>query len=121
MLSAGLLTAQLPVPFTLAIVSPTHTAPQAHCHESITFRKDLLGRDSYVVCLLSFGTSDNVEFDFLVFHQRLVSFTLDAVVMNEHVRSILTGDESVAFGLIEPFNRTFRQSEHLLSPLDFGH
>ena len=77
---------------------------------SIGYCDALFADDSDVVCLLALVAFDDVEFNFLVFHERLESFALDTAVVDEHFRAIFTADESVAFGLIEPLDSTFSHS-----------
>jgi hypothetical protein len=59
-----------------------------------------------VGCLGAFGRVDNVELDLLAFGQRLEAAVLYVAEMNEHIAAFFTGNESKAFGIIEPLNGT---------------
>src|SRR5664279_2969674 len=56
--------------------------------------------------LQSFGTLLDVELDALAFVQRPIPLSLDGAVMNEHVFTSLTLDETKAFVVVEPLNGT---------------
>jgi hypothetical protein len=63
--------------------------------------------------LQPFGSLFDRELDFLVFIQRTESFTFDARVMDEYVVSGFTGDETISFGIIEPFDGSGLSFTHL--------
>lgn len=48
------------------------------------------------------------ELDRVSFLQTFVAFGSDRTVVHKDVGSIVTTDESVAFGIVEPFDRTFQ-------------
>jgi hypothetical protein len=55
-----------------------------------------------VGCFGAFGRVDNVELNLLAFSQRLKAAVLNVAEMNEHIAAFFTGNESKAFGIIEP-------------------
>jgi hypothetical protein len=57
------------------------------------------------------GRVDNVELHLLAFGQRLEAAVLNVAEMNEHVAAFFTGNESKAFGIIEPLNDTCLHDE----------
>jgi len=56
---------------------------------------------------------NNIEFDFVAFFQGLIAVQLDRRVMNEDIWPVITSDESVALGVIEPLDLTFELSHRL--------
>src|SRR5215471_12761238 len=59
--------------------------------------------------LLSFS---DFEFDLVALLQALITFRSDRAVVNKDIRPISAPDKPVAFGVIEPLNRSF-QTFHL--------
>ncbi len=55
-----------------------------------------------------------VKFDFIAFFERFVPIQLDRRVMDEYIRPVITSDESIALGVIEPLYLTFVLSHRLL-------
>jgi hypothetical protein len=71
-----------------------------------------LGLELYNVgCFGALGRVDNVELHLLAFSQRLKAAVLNIAKMNEHIAAIFTGNESKAFGIIEPFYGTCLHDE----------
>jgi hypothetical protein len=70
--------------------------------KSVSVRLELYN----VGCLGAFGRVDNVELHLLAFGQRLEAAVLYVAEMNEHIAAFFTGNESKAFGIIEPLNGT---------------
>jgi len=62
--------------------------------------------------LRAFLSLSDFEFHSVTFLQALVAFGSNCAVMHKDIRSILTADESVTLGIIEPLDRTF-QSFHV--------
>jgi hypothetical protein len=56
----------------------------------------------------------DVELDFIAFFKRFVSIQLYRRVMDEYIRPVITSDESVALGVVEPLNLSFVLSHRLL-------
>lgn len=56
----------------------------------------------------------DVKLDFIAFFERLVPIQLNRRVMDEYIRPVITSDESVALGVIEPLHLTFVLSHRLL-------
>ena len=63
--------------------------------------------------LRSFLALNDVELYFVAFLQGLIAVQLDRRVMNEDIRPVVTSDESVALGVIEPLDLTFELSHRL--------
>jgi len=61
----------------------------------------------YGVRLRAFLAFDNVELDFIAFFERFVSVQLNRRVVDEYIRSVVTSDESVALGVVEPLDLAF--------------
>jgi hypothetical protein len=59
-----------------------------------------------VGCLGAFGRVDNVELHLLTFSQRFEAAVLDVSEMHEDIAAFFAGNESKAFGIIEPLNGT---------------
>ena len=66
----------------------------------------------YVAGLRTLLAFYNLKLDRVALLQAFVAFGLDRAVMNEHVGTVFTADESESFGIVEPLDRTF-QSGHL--------
>ena len=66
---------------------------------------------SYLVCLRSLGSLDDVEFDFIAFFEALIAFALDGCVVNEYVGALIATEETVPFSVVEPLDSSF-QSFH---------
>src|SRR6185312_11247908 len=66
------------------------------------------------VRLGTFLTVYDVELDFVAFFERFISVQLNRRVVDEYVRSVITPDESVALGVVEPLHLTFVLSHRLL-------
>src|ERR1700691_5319480 len=64
--------------------------------------------------LWAFLPFNNIELDLVAFFQRLVPIKLDCRVVDEYIRSVLTSDESVALGVVEPLNLSFVLSHRFL-------
>jgi hypothetical protein len=65
----------------------------------------------------TFLTLDDVELHVIAFFQSFVSVQLNCRIVNEYIRSVLTSDESVAFGVIEPLDLPFVLGHRLLPSL----
>ena len=65
------------------------------------------------VCLRPLLTLNDVEFDVVPFFERLVAFQLNRGVMDEYIGPVITSNESVALGVVEPFHLTFVLSHRL--------
>jgi len=72
--------------------------------------------------LRTFLTLDNVELHVIALFQSLVTIQLDCRVVNENIWPVITSDESVALGVVEPFHLAFELSHRVLPflPLDGG-
>jgi hypothetical protein len=71
-----------------------------------------LGLELYNVgCFGALGRVDNVELNLLAFSQRLKAAVLNVAEMNEHIAAFFTGNESKAFGIIEPLYATCLHDE----------
>src|SRR5260370_22958244 len=68
-------------------------------------RNDETSDDSDVLSLLALTTLRHVELDALALVEGLVSVTLDCGEVNEHVVTLLAGDEAVTLFGIEELNR----------------
>jgi hypothetical protein len=68
----------------------------------------------YRVGLRTFLAFHDVELDFIAFFERFVSVQLYRRVVDEYIRPVVTSDESVALGVIEPLNLSFVLSHRLL-------
>jgi len=67
----------------------------------------MISNFSYVCGLQPFRTFDNLEFDFIPFHQRFEALTSDRGKMTENIFSILLFKKSKALRVVEPFYFTF--------------
>ena len=56
----------------------------------------------------------DVELDFIAFFERFISVQLNRRVVDKYIRSVITPDESVALGVVEPLNLSFVLSHRLL-------
>src|SRR3954469_23243051 len=68
-------------------------------------RSDSTSDDANVLRLLTLATLRNVELDVLALVEGLVSVTLNCGEVNEHVVTLLAGDEAVTLFCIEELNR----------------
>jgi hypothetical protein len=59
-----------------------------------------------VSSLQTLGTFFDREFHLLALLQVLEAFALYGAEVNEYIRTTFTFDEAVAFGTVEPFDRT---------------
>jgi len=60
--------------------------------------------------LRAFLPLNDVELNVIALFQRLVTIQLDCRVVNENIRPVITSDESVALGVIEPLDLAFELS-----------
>jgi hypothetical protein len=58
----------------------------------------------YLIRLWAFLSLNDVKFYFVAFFQTFISIDLDGAVMNKNVRSIVSSDKSVPFGVVEPLD-----------------
>src|SRR5712672_3974890 len=58
----------------------------------------------HVGSLRTFRPLHNFEFDYISFLQCAVTVSDDGGIVNEHIRAIVTPDEAITFGVIEPFH-----------------
>jgi hypothetical protein len=64
-------------------------------------------RSSYVFCLGSLAALDDLEFYLFAFLQAFVAFGFHCTVMHKDVRTaVVTADESISFGIVEPLHFT---------------
>jgi hypothetical protein len=72
------------------------------------------------VRLRSFLPLNDVELDVIALFQSLVTIQLDCRVVNENIWPVITSDESVALGVVEPLDLAFVLSHRDLPflPLD---
>ena len=63
--------------------------------------------------LRTFLPLDDVELDIIALFQRFVTIQLDCRVVNENIRPVITSDESVALGVVEPFDFAFELSHRV--------
>ncbi len=66
----------------------------------------------YIAGLRALLAFYNLKLYRVAFLKAFVSIRLDRAVMNEHVGTVFTADESEPFGIVEPLHGTF-QSGHL--------
>ena len=62
----------------------------------------------------------DVELDFVAFFERFVSIQLYRRVVDEYIRPVITSDESVALGVVEPLNLSFVLSHRFLPSFVVG-
>ena len=65
------------------------------------------------ICLWPFLALNDVEFHFVAFFQGFIAVELNRRVMHENIWPVITSDESVALGIVEPLNLTFELSHRL--------
>src|SRR5215472_3653720 len=70
-------------------------------------REELLGSLVYVCRLRAFLSLDNFEFHVIAFLKTLITFGGNRAVVHKNIRPFVAPDESVAFGVVKPFDRTF--------------
>jgi hypothetical protein len=68
-----------------------------------------------VSCLLTLRPLRNFKLYCVAFLKTFVSFRIDGTVVHEYIRAILTPNETIPLGVIEPLNGSF-QSIHLKPP-----
>jgi hypothetical protein len=61
----------------------------------------------HLVGLWAFASLDDVELYFIAFFKALISLALDGTVMDEDIGPTVAAQETVAFSVVEPLNRTF--------------
>jgi hypothetical protein len=61
----------------------------------------------------------DVEFDLIALFERFVSIQLNCRVVDEYIRPIITSDESVALGVVEPLDLTLELSHRFLPSFSF--
>ena len=59
---------------------------------------------SYLVCLRSFLSLNDVKFDIVAFFQALIPVDLDRAVMHENIRPVVTPDKSIPLGVVKPLH-----------------
>ena len=69
----------------------------------------------YCVGLRPLLPGNDVKFDFVALFQGFVSVHLNGRVVDEHIRTVFTADESETFGVVEPLDCAFILS-HRISP-----
>jgi|SRR5271170_6464517 len=62
---------------------------------------------SNLIGLRAFAPLDDVELHFVAFFEALVAFALDGTVMDEDIGPTVAAQETVAFSVVEPLDRTF--------------
>ena len=85
--------------------------------ESVSTQEDQSGRLScgllcHTLCLRTFLSLNNFEFNVIALLEALISLRLDGTVVDEHVRAVIPADKAEALRVIEPFNFTFN-SRHV--------
>jgi len=65
--------------------------------------------------LRAFWTLGYLKLYLVAFLQAFIAFGRDSAVMDEHIRSSITSDEAITFGIVEPFHRAF-QTFHFAPP-----
>src|ERR1035437_8006580 len=63
--------------------------------------------------LRPFLSLDNLKLHLVALLQALVAFGGDGAVMNEHIRSIVTAEEAVSFGVVEPLHGALQTFRHV--------
>jgi len=71
----------------------------------------------YRIRLGTFLALDDVEFNVIALLQGLVSIQLNGRIVNEHIRTVIPSDESIAFCVVEPLDLPFVLSHWLLPSL----
>jgi len=64
--------------------------------------------------LQALGAFLDGKLHFLAFFKGTVTFPRDAGIMDEHIRSIFTRQETIAFGVVEPLYRSDNSIRHSL-------
>ena len=67
----------------------------------------------YSIRLRTFLPLNDVELNVIALFQSFVAIQLDCRVVNENIRPVITSDESVALGVIEPLDLAFVLSHRL--------
>ena len=73
--------------------------------------------EGHSFCLRAFLSFDDIELNLIALFQRFESIHLDCRVVDEYVRPVFTSDESVALGVLEPFNYSFELCHEFLPSL----
>ena len=60
-----------------------------------------------LISLRAFGSLNDVELDLVAFLEALIALALDRTVMDEDIGPTVAAQETVAFSVVEPLNRTF--------------
>jgi hypothetical protein len=68
-----------------------------------------------VSCLLTLRSLRNFKLYRVAFLKTFVSFRIDGTVVHEYIRAIITSNETIPLGVIEPLDGSF-QSIHLKPP-----
>src|SRR5258708_184986 len=66
-----------------------------------------------VLCLQAFRAFHDLERHAVALIEALEPLTEDAGVMDEHIRSMFPGDETIAFGVVEPLHCSLLCHENL--------
>jgi len=75
------------------------------CRRETTGRAEsLAARFLHVGGLWTLRPLHDFEFDDISFLQCAVTVSDDGGIVNEHIRAIVTPDEAITFGVIEPFH-----------------
>ena len=79
-----------------------------------------VSQSDHCIRLRAFLPLDDIEFDVIALFQSLVTIQLDCRVVNEYIWPVITSDESVALGVVEPLYLPFMLSHRVLPflPLD---
>jgi len=62
--------------------------------------------DSHILCPRTFLILDDGKFHALSFFQRSVTDTLDGAIVDKDVFSVVSGDKTIAFCVVEPLDDT---------------
>jgi hypothetical protein len=68
---------------------------------------------SYVGCLRAFGALNDLKLDGVAFLQGLVSIPIDRGVVDKNIGAIVSANKSIAFRIIEPFDRSLHADASL--------
>jgi hypothetical protein len=60
----------------------------------------------YVGSLWSFGSLDNFKFHGIALLKGAVALAGNGGIVHEHIRAVISTDKSVAFGIVEPLDRS---------------
>jgi len=56
----------------------------------------------------------NIKLHFLAFFEGMLSLANDCRMVDKHIRSIILGQKTITFGVIEPFHRTDYTFRHFV-------